>query len=293
MEKLRFQELAIDKDQLIDDLAEDVVLRDFFIDHDVDTDFIERHLGTFLNFKIEKDKCQDCEGIHTCKQDTLGLEPVLRMEEGQVKSYYQECPFNQNRQQLLNQKANIDALYMPKMIYEASMDDYDFTRGENRTKIYNRLTNFVHKYMQGEHPKGLYLYGAYQQGKTYSLGALANELSKRGVQVIIAYYPDLVREFKSRINDNTVETMIGKLKQIDVLMLDDIGGESQSAWIRDEILGPILQHRLLDEKPTFFTSNVSQKDLTYLLVLNNQMAEKMKAARIEARIKSLSEEFKM
>ena len=103
----------------------------------------------------------------------------------------------------------------------------------------------------------------------------------------------MIREFKSSIGNNTLESLISKLKQVEILMLDDIGGESQSVWIRDEVLGPILQHRLLDEKPTFFTSNVSQKSLMALMTTNSQKAEQMKAARIDARIQSLSDEYKM
>jgi primosomal protein DnaI len=76
-------------------------------------------------------------------------------------------------------------------------------------------------------------------------------------------------------------------------MLDDIGGESQSSWVRDEVLGPILQHRLLDEKPTFFSSNITRNDLPMYMVENKQKAELMKAYRIFARIESLSEEFNM
>ena len=60
-------------------------------------------------------------------------------------------------------------------------------------------------------------YGQYQKGKTYSLAAVANELTKRGVSVLIAYYPDLVREIKSRIGNNTVEEMISKLKLIQII----------------------------------------------------------------------------
>lgn len=281
------------KDKIIDEVVEDEVLRDFFIQNDVDTNYIERHLSTLYNFKVEKDRCEGCMGTDQCRQDVFGHEPVLMMDNNVVKTYYQECAFFINHKRNDYQKEHVDALYMPKMIYEASFEDFDFTRGENRPIIHNKLTSFVAKYLKGEPVQGLYLYGAYQKGKTYSLAALANELSKRGVHVIIAYYPDLVREFKSRINDNSVEMMIAKLKYVDVLMFDDIGGESQSPWIRDEILGPILQHRLLDEKPTFFSSNVSQKDLTNLMVFNNQSADKMKAARIEARIKSLSEEIKL
>ena len=293
MKELQFSPTDINKEELVEQLVEDGILRAFFIKNDLDTAYIEEHLSPLLNFKIEKDKCFECAGIHECKQDTNGFEPVLLFEEEQLKTYYRECAYALHRREKRRQETYIDALYMPKMIYQATLEDFDFTRGENRTLIHNRLTNFVTRYTNGELVKGLYLYGEYQKGKTYCLAAVANELSKRGVKVIIAYYPDIVREFKSRINDGSLEMFISKLKQAEVLMLDDIGGESQSAWVRDEVLGPILQHRLLDEKPTFFTSNVSQKALMSLMTLSNQKADQMKAARIDARIQSLSEEIKL
>ncbi len=294
MNKLNFgRKSRVDKEKIVDILVEDEVLREFFIKHDMDTLFIENHLGPLFNYVVEANKCKSCEGLHKCQQDTKGLEPVIGFESGNIQTNYRYCAFNLRRQELDRQSGLINSLYMTKMIHKARLDDYDFKRGQNRTIIFNKMTNFITKYLNGDTVKGLYLHGEYQVGKTYTLSALANELSKKNVEVLIAYYPDLVREMKSRIKDNTLEMMISKLKQAEVVMLDDIGGENSSGWVRDEILGPILQHRLLDMKPTFFTSNVSQKDLLKLMTSNSQQAETLKSARIIARIKSLSDEYKM
>lgn len=294
MNKLNFgRKTSVNKEQIVDLLVEDKVLREFFIKHDMDTHYIENNLGPLLNYVVDAQKCNDCPGMHKCSQDTQGLEPVISLENGVIATNYRMCPFNLRRQELNRQSQRIDSLYMPQMIYNARLEDYDFKRGQNRTVIFNKMTNFTTKYLNGDSVKGLYLHGEYQVGKTYTLSALANELSKKNVEVLIAYFPDLVRELKSRISTGTLEAMIAKLKQAEILMLDDIGGENNSSWVRDEILGPILQHRLLDMKPTFFSSNVSQKDLLKLMTSNSQQAEQLKAARIIARVKSLSDEYKM
>ena len=173
-------------------------------------------------------------------------------------------------------------------ILQASMDQFDYDRGENKQLIYNKFVNFITKYKNGDTVKGMYLWGKYSVGKTYCLSALANELMKNSVDVIIAYYPDLVREFKSRISTNTLEEVVSKLKQIDVLMLDDIGAENNSPWVRDEILGPIIQFRLLDEKPTFFSSNLSYKDLSESHFSNTKTkVGTIRGYRIGVRIKDL------
>ncbi|MDI5788502.1 hypothetical protein PO124_09190 [Bacillus licheniformis] len=41
------------------------------------------------------------------------------------------------------------------------------------------------------------------------------------------------------------------VKSTPILMLDDIGAESMSSWVRDEVLGAILQHRMSQQLPTF------------------------------------------
>lgn len=293
MKKINVEWKPLNKEQIVEVLVEDEFLREFFIDNDLDTNFIEQNLQNLFNYKVEVDKCKNCEGLNKCKQDLIGQEPVIKYENDKISFYYRDCVYSMTRKEQLEKAGLIDAMYMPKMIDTASLDDFDFKRGKNRPYIHNKLTSFVTLYLNGETVKGLYLYGQYQKGKTYSLAALANELTKRGVKVIIAYYPDLVREFKSRIGNNTIEELVSKLKSVEVLMLDDIGGESSSQWVRDEVLGPILQHRLLDEKPTFFSSNVAQKDLMHLMTVNSQKADLMKAARIHARIQSLSEEIEM
>jgi primosomal protein DnaI len=74
-------------------------------------------------------------------------------------------------------------------------------------------------------------------------------------------------------------------------MLDDIGGEGSSVWVRDEILGPILQYRLLDKKPTFFSSNLSIKKLVEEHFAKfTKPSDLINATRIGVRIASLTRE---
>lgn len=292
MEKLQFQYETVDKEKILEDLSNDPYLRNFFIDNDLSSDQIENELTRLMSFKIENEHCLDCQGLQHCKQDSLGLRPMLIFENGKMKTYYHECNFMKFLNQSRKKDELIDAMFMPKMILKANLDDYELNT-ESRKEIYNYMIRFAKLYPAGEKMLGMYLHGEYQRGKTYTLAALANEMTKVGFSVVLAYYPDLVRELKSSIGNNTLESLIQKLKQVDLLMLDDIGGESQSAWVRDEVLGPILQYRLLDEKPTFFTSNLTIKDLALNMTENTQKASQMKAMRIAARIKSLTKEFQL
>lgn len=71
-------------------------------------------------------------------------------------------------------------------------------------------------------------------------------------------------------------------------MLDDIGAETQSAWFRDEVLGSILQYRMMEQLPVFFTSNFNLQELIGQLEETRGKVEQVKAKRIIERIKQVS-----
>lgn len=72
-------------------------------------------------------------------------------------------------------------------------------------------------------------------------------------------------------------------------MLDDLGAESVTSWMRDDVLGTILQFRMLENLPTFFSSNLNFKELEHHLTYTQRgEKEELKAARVMERIKSLA-----
>ena len=68
-----------------------------------------------------------------------------------------------------------------------------------------------------------------------------------------------------------------------------IGAESATAWSRDEILCPILQYRMDEKLPTFFTSNLDLISLENHYAITSKGDEIIKAGRIISRINQLSE----
>ncbi len=76
-------------------------------------------------------------------------------------------------------------------------------------------------------------------------------------------------------------------------MLDDIGAETVTEWGRDEVLGTILQYRMEEHLPTFFTSNLTLEELADHLSMTKREVDVVKARRIIERIKQLTEEITM
>ena len=142
-------------------------------------------------------------------------------------------------------------------------------------------------YLKNKTGKGLYLSGSFGSGKTYLIAALFNDLAKRNINSALVYYPELLRSLKSSFGSD-YEDKFEFIKKVPLLLLDDIGAENTTSWSRDEVLGPILQYRMEEDLPTFFTSNLTLEELEKALSITNSGIEKVKAKRIIERIKQLT-----
>ncbi len=275
-----------DDDQIIDKFMSDQVVSNFIMQNDLTHDTIISGVNKILTFISDKEICAKCTGLFECKLTTEGFWSKLSLYNGDIELEYERCKYNESD----NSKKNINAFYVPKKIFQASLDDFDMI-GTDRKEIHRYMLNFLKTYSKNNYVKGMYISGLYGSGKTYILATMANELAKLGSKVTFVYYPDLVRELKSSIGSGDFEDKIEILKSSEILFIDDIGGETVSQFIRDEVLGPILQYRLMDQLPTFFSSNLKPKTLMDSMCKDETSLEKTKALRVVERIKSLSEEF--
>lgn len=189
----------------------------------------------------------------------------------------------------------VQAISMPKDIKDASLDQFNIT--SERKEALSEAIMFMNDYYENpkEFHQGLYLYGTFGVGKTYLLGAIANGLATKGIRTTIIHFPTFCVEMKHSIKDDSVASKIDTVKKTPILMLDDIGADSMSAWIRDDVLGVILQYRMQEKLPTFFSSNLDMKQLEeeHLRFSQKGDDEPLKAKRIMERIKYLSKQITM
>ena len=83
------------------------------------------------------------------------------------------------------------------------------------------------------------------------------------------------------------------VKNVDLLLIDDLGAENLTAYNRDEILCPILQYRMDNKLTTFITSNLDIKELNNHLSTSKNGVEEIKAGRIISRIEQLTVDMEM
>lgn len=250
---------------------------------------INKNLIKLYEYKSQSKQCSNCQSVNACKNMLPGYSPVLYVENNEIHLTYEKCHFRIMHEKEQEQQNLMQSLYIPKDILHATTKDIT-TDDNDRSEAIAELFRFVTESSTDLPRKGLYFYGPFGVGKTYFLGALANELKTLGISSLIVFMPEFVREIKGSFKDDSVNEKVDLFKQVDVLMLDDIGAEMQSAWFRDEILGSILQYRMMEGLPVCFTSNYSLDQLESQLASTRNGVETLKAGRILERIKQVSKE---
>ena len=257
----------------------------FIQEHGLSQDQIKRSLPKFNQFLVECRKVKEGDVTYIAK----GYEPILTMNEGYADVTYKETRQlkEQQKQQAISKRINLVSLpqsYRKITFADIALDDVA------RVDTFETLVDFVANYPSPDQ-KGLYIYGDMGVGKSFMLAAMAHELSEtKKVATTIIHYPSFAIDVRNGIKDNSVKEQIDAVKEAEVLVLDDIGAEQFSSWIRDDVLQVILQYRMIEELPTFFTSNYSFADLEAKLSNGRQGDETWQAKRVMERIRFLAKE---
>ena len=234
----------------------------------------------------EKKHCSVCEKLEDCKNKIKGYKYTPISEKNIINFSYDACKFLEKQLKEDAYKSNLDLYDMPLEIKEASFKNV-YKDDKARVPIIKYFKEFIDFYKKNENPRGIYLNGSFGSGKTYLIAALFNEMAKKGVKSILIYYPEFLRSLKASFQTD-YEERFHNVKTIPLLLLDDIGAENCSNWARDEVLGPILQYRMENHLPTFFTSNLTLDELEKSLATTSSGVDKVKAKRIIERIKQLT-----
>jgi DNA replication protein DnaC len=112
-------------------------------------------------------------------------------------------------------------------------------------------------------PRGwLLLMGSYGCGKTHLAAAVANTCVEFGMQTIFLTVPDLLDwlRYSYDATDDTFERRFEELKNINLLVLDDLGAHNSTNWAAEKLF-QIMDYRYLRKLPTVVTSNLELEDL--------------------------------
>ena len=273
---------------LVQKIMKDPDVAAFIQQESLNQDELSRSISKFNQYITERDKFLREDTDYIAK----GYKPILVMNHGYADVSYEETPELIAAEKEAAIKKRLNLINFPSSLKNVSFLDV-YRDDVQRLTVLNRMIEFVNDYPNNL--KGLYLYGDFGVGKSFMVAALAHDLSeKRGVSSTLLHYPSFVIDVKNAIGDGNVKTLVDELKLSEVLILDDIGAEQSTAWVRDEILQVILQHRMQENLPTFFTSNFNFEELEQHFAKGKHgNDETWEARRVMERIRYLAEETRL
>ena len=251
---------------------------------------MEEHSGKFSDWVKVKEKCEHCEGLMFCRQPQKGAYLDLYVD-GFLQNRLTHCAYVIQREEQFAHKKYYRQADMNEEMLSVNIARLDLKKESADYK--SVVMSITQNLMDETNDKGVYLWGKPGVGKTYLAAGMTNFYTRRNVPCAFVHVPKLISDLKLMFQDpEGMERKLNMLKRIDVLVLDDIGGESITSWSRDDILLTILEARMQAKKKTIFTSNYSMKDLKERLrVTTNKSSEPIAAERLMERIKALSDEI--
>ena len=273
---------------LVQKIMKDPDVAAFIQQESLSPEELNRSISKFNQYITERDKFLRGDTDYIAK----GYKPILVMNHGYADVSYEETPELIAAEKEAAIKNRLKLINLPASLKKVSFADVD-ADDEKRFTVFQRLVEFSEAYPHVR--KGLYLYGDFGVGKSFMVAALAHDLSeKRGVSSTLLHYPSFVIDVKNAIGDGNVKTLVDELKLSEVLILDDIGAEQSTPWVRDEILQVILQYRMQEDLPTFFTSNFNFEELEQHFAKGKHgNDETWEARRVMERIRYLAEETRL
>lgn len=160
-------------------------------------------------------------------------------------------------------KARFGTADIPRRFATKDFNNFKVEKGDKeRAAILNLARNYATTF-NAEENEGLLLRGIPGSGKTHIAVAILKEIIRRGHTGYYANFNDLLSRLRESYNQAGGETEAGLLAVVDsveLLVLDDVGAESTSDWVRDRLY-LIINRRYENAKPTIITTNCDEAEL--------------------------------
>lgn len=145
-------------------------------------------------------------------------------------------------------------LHTDKRFENFSLRDQELPRAqaENLRRAYETARTFA------EHPQDWLVINsvAYGNGKTHLAAAIANHVSNAGESVLFVVVPDLLDHLRATFNPASgirLDKRFDEVKMAPLLVLDDLGTESATAWAREKLY-QLFNYRYNARLPTVITT---------------------------------------
>ena len=201
---------------------------------------------------------KDMDTIYTCEKCK---------DKGYVDGKWCECYYRMQSRQLLdnsNIKASNTFDKFDLSLYSDKEDKkFGFSPRDNASSVKEIAMYFAEE--KEDAPENLYLYGATGLGKTFTADCIAHSYIEKQKSVFYMSAPKLFSAFEDykfgKGDTEQAEKIVSSVENCELLIIDDLGTEFHSPFV-DSCLFEIINGRLVSQKKTIISSNLSPKELS-------------------------------
>lgn len=149
---------------------------------------------------------------------------------------------------------------------DKSFENFSLREEELSRALSENLRRAVESAKQfAEQPKDWLVFNsvAFGNGKTHLAAAIANYVTRHGEEVLFVVVPDLLDHLRAAYNPASgarYDQRFDEVKKAPLLVLDDLGTESATAWAREKLY-QLFNYRYNAHLPTVITTAVAIEEL--------------------------------
>ena len=220
----------------------------------VPQEVIEDNIVLISSFVQDLNYCSKCPGASKCQKATPLLCSRISYHEGLLTRELVPCKECLKDMKFKNQFTIRD---FPENWLSSDLKHIDRTK--ERMKVIAEYNNII---KDDNNYDWLYIKGEAGTGRTYLAANLAIDLAKKGKeQIAFIDVPLRFKELLSKKEPEAFEALLNKYIDAPILVMDDLGNEYTSEFVRESILFPLLNQRIKKHLFTIITSDFSIDEL--------------------------------
>nr|DAG48747.1 MAG TPA: Replicative helicase [Caudoviricetes sp.] len=228
-------------------------------DHLSDDDLLEAAKAVWMMNQKAYD-CHLCtftvENCDMCKYTNI----VARSNKYLRDDYFAPCSMYKTNRKLREVSRLMNASGLGDRFKQRRFETFKTDKNTAEAKL--AAERFCNELQSNPKATGLMLVGPYGCGKTHLAASIVHRCAEFGIAGVFVVVPELLARIRTsyRTGDGKAEAVIDTAKSAKLLILDDLGAEKASEWVKEQLY-MLVNYRYEHMLPTVVTTNCSGAEL--------------------------------
>ena len=241
-------------------------------------DQIRENAPKIFDFSEDVKNCKNCQGLRSCNKEPKFLVTNITYDHGVVDRNIIPC--KKYLEQINFKKRFVVVDFTEDYLDNHISVDVSNINSKSKREI---LRKYKESAVLKKSNDWIFIKGDMSTGKSFFAATLCVDTARNKLFETISFI-DVPERFKE-LTDLAFQKspkfieLLDKIKNSEMLVLDDLGNEFRSDFVRDNVFFPILAYRAKNKMFTMITSNYSIEDICTMYYTNQASKPKIDQIR--------------